>query len=208
MAVVAFDRAFWRQQQLVAGVDEAGRGCLAGPVVVAAVVLSPNNRRLAAKVDDSKLLSAPVREQLYEEIVASAIEWKVAIADVELIEQRNILGATLDAMRRAVESLSAHIVHVLIDGPKVPLLSLPATALVGGDRRSASIAAASIVAKVTRDRMMNLLAEQYPQYGFERHKGYPTKEHYRALDQWGPTPEHRSTFLRKWNQRTEQLHLL
>jgi ribonuclease HII len=149
-----------------------------------------------------------VREQLYEEIVASAIEWKVAIADVRLIEQRNILGATLDAMQRAVESLSAHVVHVLIDGPKVPLLSLPATALVGGDRRSASIAAASIVAKVTRDRMMNLLAEQYPQYGFERHKGYPTKEHYRALDQWGPTPEHRSTFLRKWNQRTEQLHLL
>jgi ribonuclease HII len=208
MAVVAIERAFWRQQQLVAGVDEAGRGCLAGPVVVAAVVLSPNNRRLAAKVDDSKLLSAPVREQLYEEIVTSAIEWKVAIADVGLIEKRNILGATLDAMRRAVESLSAHVVHVLIDGPKVPLLSLPATALVGGDRRSASIAAASIVAKVTRDRMMNLLAEQYPQYGFERHKGYPTKEHYRALDQWGPTPEHRSTFLRKWNQRTEQLHLL
>lgn len=208
MAETTIERTFWDRQCLVAGVDEAGRGCLAGPVVAAAVVLSPADTKLADAVHDSKLLPPSVREELYQCILASAVECRVAIADVKQIEQRNILGATLDAMRQAVESLHSSIAHVLVDGTVVPPLSLPSTALVRGDRCCASIAAASIVAKVTRDRLMVTLAQQYPQYGFERHKGYPTKEHFRALDQWGPSDEHRTMFLRKWRQRTAQQSLL
>ncbi len=208
MAETTIERTFWDRQCLVAGVDEAGRGCLAGPVVVAAVVLSPADTKLADAVHDSKMLAPSVREELYQCILASAVEWRVAIADVKQIERRNILGATLDAMRQAVESLHSPIAHVLVDGTVVPRWSHPSTAIVGGDRRSASIAAASIVAKVTRDRLMIALAQQYPQYGFERHKGYPTREHFRALDRWGPSDEHRVMFLRKWRQRSAQQTML
>ncbi|GIV54042.1 MAG: ribonuclease HII [Candidatus Kapaibacterium sp.] len=208
MAPVIYERCFWEQQHLVAGIDEAGRGCLAGPVVVAAVVLSPNDIELATSVNDSKILRPSVREELFAAITQSAIEWNVTLADVALIEERNILRATLEAMRGAVEALRTPIAHVFVDGPVAPQLSIPATAIVSGDRCCASVAAASIVAKVIRDRIMVELAQQYPEYGFDRHKGYATREHFHALEQWGPTREHRMAFLRKWRQRSAQQHLL
>ncbi|MCX8051417.1 MAG: ribonuclease HII [Chlorobi bacterium] len=209
MASTELEEPFWSSGQLLAGVDEAGRGCLAGPVVAAAVVLSPVDRELCDAVGDSKQLSERERERLYATIVESAVAWAVGIADVATIESRNILGATMDAMACAVEQLRCRIACVLVDGPRVPpQLRIAARAVVGGDRRSASIAAASIVAKVTRDRIMNELAAEYPRYGFERHKGYPTAEHFRALDRWGPSPVHRRVFLRKWHQRNASQRLL
>lgn len=208
MASTHLEDRFWQHGALVAGVDEAGRGCLAGPVVAAAVVLSPSARALCTAVQDSKLLSASEREELYDAITTAAVAWSVGIADVAIIDQQNILQATFHAMQEAVAKLPCCIAHVLVDGPRSPLFPVPATAIVEGDRRSASIAAASIIAKVTRDRLMAAIAAQYPHYGFEQHKGYPTKEHYRALDRWGPSPVHRRRFLQKWRQRTQQHSLL
>ncbi|MCX7929212.1 MAG: ribonuclease HII [Chlorobi bacterium] len=203
MAATELEHPFWSCGQLVAGVDEAGRGCLAGPVVVAAVVLNPNHHELCRAIEDSKQLSPTIREQLYSAITQSALAWSVSIADVAVIEERNILGATMWAMAQAVESLRCPVVHVLVDGPKVPpALQRMASAVIGGDRRSASIGAASIIAKVTRDRIMLDFAAVYPQYGFQRHKGYPTAEHFHALDKWGPTAIHRRVFLRKWRERS------
>lgn len=201
----SYERPFWHEGKLVAGVDEAGRGCLAGPVVAAAVVLQPFDERLVAVVADSKQLSAQRRCELYELITSTALDWRVAVGTVEQIEERNILRATLEAMAEAIAALEVEVAHVLIDGPKVPALRVPTTAVVRGDSRSASIAAASIVAKVTRDRLMTEAAALYPQYGFERHKGYPTAEHFRAIEQWGITPLHRRSFLLKWQHRTAQL---
>ncbi|GIV56489.1 MAG: ribonuclease HII [Candidatus Kapaibacterium sp.] len=208
MAPTRYEQRFWCRGVLVAGVDEAGRGSLAGPVVAAAVVLRPESSSLCRRLRDSKELTRRKREELFEEIVRSAVAWSVGIASVQHIAQRNILGATMHAMQHAVEQLGCSIAHVFVDGPHHPLLVQPTTAIVGGDRCSASIAAASIIAKVTRDRFMEELARQYPQYGFERHKGYPTAEHFAALERWGPTPEHRALFLTKWRARSGQAQLL
>lgn len=176
----------------VCGVDEAGRGPLAGPVVAAAVILDPE--RLPAGIDDSKKLTPTRREALYDAIRGSAIASAVALADVAEIERLNILQATMLAMRRAVEQLSPAPAFALIDGNRLPSLPCPAEAVIGGDARSLSIAAASILAKVTRDRIMREIAGEYPGYGFENHMGYGTPAHLEALNRLGPTPHHRLGF--------------
>lgn len=185
----AFD---WEQPALVAGVDEAGRGPLAGPVVAAAVIL--DDRQPIAGLADSKKLSAARRDQLYDEIRAKALCCCVAQASVEEIDRLNILQATLLAMQRAVAGLRLKPGLVLVDGNRLPLLEMRAEAIVKGDAKVASISAASILAKVTRDRGLELLDQRYPQYGFARHKGYGTAEHLQALRVHGPCPEHRRSF--------------
>ncbi|OGB70906.1 MAG: ribonuclease HII [Burkholderiales bacterium RIFOXYC12_FULL_65_23] len=186
---VAFD---WEQPALVAGVDEAGRGPLAGPVVAAAVIL--DERQPIAGLADSKKLSAARRDQLYDEIRAKALCCCVAQASVEEIDRLNILQATLLAMQRAVAGLRLKPGLVLVDGNRLPLLEMRAEAIVKGDAKVAAISAASILAKVTRDRGLELLDQHYPQYGFARHKGYGTAEHLQALRLHGPCPEHRRSF--------------
>lgn len=186
-------QAYTRGAQLVAGVDEAGRGPLAGPVVAAAAVLPyPFRHRV---LNDSKQLSPETREALYAELTGHpAVAWAVGISDVEIIDSYNILRATWRAMQLAVDRLPVKPDHVLVDGRPVPLMGTRQTALVRGDSRSYSIAAASIIAKVTRDRLMLQLDAEYPQYGFAQHKGYGTAEHLAALDHYGPSPVHRRTF--------------
>lgn len=185
----AFD---WETPALVAGVDEAGRGPLAGPVVAAAVIL--DERQPIAGLADSKKLSAARREALYDEIRAKALCCCVAQASVEEIDRLNILQATLLAMQRAVAGLRLKPGLVLVDGNRLPLLEMRAEAIVKGDAKVAAISAASILAKVTRDRGLELLDQRYPQYGFARHKGYGTAEHLQALRLHGPCPEHRRSF--------------
>lgn len=182
----------WSGPRLLAGVDEAGRGPLAGPVVAAAVVLDELHpvRGLA----DSKTLSPGRRERLYDEIRAKALCCSVAEASVAEIDQLNILQATLLAMRRAVEGLRLTPQLVLVDGNRVPVLSMPVHAVVKGDAKVQTIAAASILAKVHRDRLCLQLHERFPQYGFAGHKGYPTAEHLRALRLHGACAEHRQSF--------------
>ncbi len=176
----------------VAGVDEAGRGPLAGPVVVAAVVL--DHDRVPEGLDDSKQLSAQVREALFEQIMATATVSVVA-APPSIIASLNILGATLWAMRQAVLGLALRPDHVLIDGNRLPTrLPVPATAVIGGDGLSVSIAAASIIAKVTHDRMCQIMHRDAPYFGFAGHKGYATPEHRAALAQHGPCRHHRMDF--------------
>ena len=176
---------------LVAGVDEAGRGPLAGPVVAAAAILRPG--AIPAGLDDSKRLSPARREALFAALTASA-RIGIALADIAEIERLNILGATMLAMQRAVEALPAVPDLALIDGNRTPDLVCPARAIVRGDGRSLSIAAASIAAKVFRDRIMADLARQYPGYGWERNAGYGTAEHRAALARLGPTIHHRRSF--------------
>lgn len=175
----------------IAGVDEAGRGCLAGPVVAAAVVLAPDCaiRGLA----DSKLLTPAARERLYQAIVERAV-WAVGTATVAEIDELNIHRAALEAMRRAVAALEPPPDFVLVDGGHPLELELPQRSLVGGDRRVAVIAAASIVAKVTRDRLMQDLHRRDPRYGFDRHKGYATPDHLAALARYGYSALHRRSF--------------
>jgi ribonuclease HII len=177
---------------VVAGVDEVGVGPLAGPVVACAVVL-PESVDLAG-LDDSKKLSAAVRESLAPQIRTQALALCVASASPAEIDRRNILRARFEALRRAVAGLERVPDHVLVDGQAIPDFVWPQTALVGGDARDGSIAAASIVAKVERDALMRRLALRYPGYGFERHKGYGTREHLDALRRLGPTPVHRRSF--------------
>ena len=178
---------------LVAGVDEAGRAPLCGPVTAAAVILDPNN--IPEGIDDSKKIPKKKREALAEAIKASAIAYQICEANLEEIEQLNILHASMLAMRRCVERLSPAPIHALIDGNRLPLeLPCPATPIIKGDSKSLSIAAASILAKTSRDQLMQKLAEQYPGYGWERNAGYPTKEHMAALDRLGVTPHHRKSF--------------
>lgn len=179
-------------EELVAGVDEVGRGPLCGPVVAAAVILNPN--RPIIGLADSKKLTVKRREALFEEICQCAIGWSVAQASVEEIDQLNILQATLLAMQRAVTGLSVQPKLALIDGNRCPILSMPANAIIKGDATVPSIAAASILAKVTRDRMMKELDEFYPGYDLAKHKGYPTVAHLDALNRLGPSPIHRSSF--------------
>lgn len=175
----------------IAGVDEAGRGPWAGPVVAAAVILDPSS--IPEGLDDSKALTPQARDLLYDQIVASA-EVGVAVADVERIDRDNILAATLWAMAEAVAAVGRQPGLVIVDGNRLPMLKVPARAIVKGDARCVSIAAASIVAKVTRDRAMVALARDYPGYGFERHKGYGVREHQVALTRLGVTPHHRRSF--------------
>ena len=177
------------------GVDEAGRGPLAGPVCAAAVIL-PRGIVIEG-LNDSKKLSEKRREALYDEIVGKAIAFGVAFASVEEIEEKNILEATFLAMNRAIEKLSVVPALALIDGNRNRDIAVPSRCVIGGDGKCADIAAASILAKVTRDRYMLEMAEKYPQYGFDRHKGYGTAAHYAAIREYGPSPIHRMSFLRK-----------
>lgn len=180
------------QGHLLAGVDEVGRGPLAGDVVAAAVILDPNNP--IDGLDDSKKLSEKKREALFPLIQEKAISWCVARASVQEIDEINILQASLLAMKRAVEGLGIQPEHVLVDGNRLPKWTYSAEAVVKGDSRVQAIAAASILAKVVRDREMIAFDTQYPGYGFAGHKGYPTKVHMAAIESLGITPIHRLTF--------------
>ena len=180
----------------VCGVDEAGRGPLAGPVYAAAVIL-PDGCAISG-LNDSKKLSEKQREALFPLIEEAAVACSVAFATVEEIETYNILGATFLAMRRAIEGLAVPADFALIDGNRKPdRLSIPCETVVKGDAKSMSVAAASILAKVSRDRLMEEYDRQYPEYGFAKHKGYGTKQHNEAILAYGPTPIHRRKFLRK-----------
>ena len=180
---------------VVCGVDEAGRGPLAGPVCAAACILpkgfAPDG------LNDSKKLSEKQRERLYAQITEHALAWSVCLIDEQTIDRVNILQATFLAMRGAVDGLSVRPELCLVDGNQDPKLGIRTLTVVHGDARCASVATASILAKVTRDRLMLEYAAQYPQYGFEKHKGYGTRAHYAAIDAYGPCPIHRRTFLKK-----------
>jgi ribonuclease HII len=176
----------------IVGVDEAGRGPLAGDVVAAAVLLPPDAQLYG--LDDSKKLSEASRERLYEEIRSVAIKWHIGRANVEEIDRLNILHATMLAMQRAVEGLRSDPEMVYVDGNRLPEWSYNSKAVVKGDSRITAIAAASILAKVTRDRDMLALDNDYPEYGFMKHKGYPTKVHMEALERHGASPVHRKSF--------------
>ena len=185
---------------LICGVDEAGRGPLAGPVCAAAVIL-PTDLDIPG-LNDSKKLTEKKRDELYDIITAQAVAYGIAMVSEEEIDEINILQATFLAMKRAVESLAVKPDFVLIDGNREPDLGeLPLKTIVKGDSRSANIAAASILAKVTRDRYMTELDAVYPQYGFAVHKGYGTKKHYAALEAFDACPAHRKTFLRTFYER-------
>ena len=180
---------------LLCGVDEAGRGPLAGPVYAAAVML-PRGCEIPG-LNDSKKLTEKRREALFDEIRGKALSFGIARAEVEEIEERNILGATFLAMNRAIAQLSPQPELALIDGNRNTGIAVPSRCIVKGDACCADIAAASILAKVSRDRWMLEMAERYPEYAFEQHKGYGTKLHYERLRQYGPSPIHRMSFLRK-----------
>lgn len=188
----AIEREHGFPRRRIAGVDEVGRGPIAGPVVACAVVLDP--RRVPAGLNDSKKLTEKVRERLFDEICAHH-SVAIALGSVGRIDATDIRAATLDAMRRAVNGLAEAPDHALIDGVDVPPgLPCPGTAVKGGDGRSVSIAAASIVAKVLRDRLMSQAAAEHPGYGFERHKGYGVETHMEALERLGASPLHRTSF--------------
>ena len=177
---------------LIAGVDEVGRGPLAGPVVTAAVILDPNNP--IAGLTDSKVLTEAKREALFPEIKEKALAWAIGRCEVEEIDLHNILQATMIAMQRAVAGLKVAPHKVLVDGNRTPDFGVPAQAIVKGDLTEPAISAASILAKVTRDREMVELDAQYPGYGLAKHKGYPTKDHIEALQNLGVTEIHRRSF--------------
>lgn len=180
---------------LICGVDEAGRGPLAGPVCAAAVIL-PRNIEIVG-LNDSKKLSEKSREKLYDEICEKAMSFGIAFASVEEIEELNILNAAMLAMNRAIAQLEPQPELALIDGNRSSAIEINSRCVIKGDAKCADIAAASILAKVTRDRYMLEMAEKYPEYHFERHKGYGTKLHYEALREYGPCKIHRPSFLRK-----------
>ena len=190
------ERALYaRGYTVLAGVDEAGRGPLAGPVCAAAVILP---RELVIDgLNDSKKLTEKKREALFDVIRAKALAYAVAFASHAEIDELNILNATYLAMNRAVAGLAVKPDMTIIDGNRSAGIEFPNVTLVGGDGKSANVAAASVLAKVTRDRLMRQMAEKYPGYGFEKHKGYGTREHYEALRRLGPSEIHRATFLRK-----------
>lgn len=177
---------------LLAGVDEAGRGPLAGNVVASAVILGDHHN--ISGLDDSKRLTARRREQLALDIKRYSMAWSIVSVSAQEIDQLNILQATMLAMKRAVEQLSLSPGHVFIDGNRCPSITYPATSIIKGDSRVAEISAASILAKVERDRQMQELHLEYPCYGFDKHKGYPTKQHVEALLKHGPCPQHRRSY--------------
>lgn len=182
--------------QLICGVDEAGRGPLAGPVCAAAVILPPNHN--IPGLNDSKKLSDKKRRELFPLIKEQAIAYGIAFADEHEIDEINILQATFLAMQRAIDQLPVKPELALIDGNREKDFGIPVKTVVHGDSLSASIAAASVLAKVTRDDLMLKIAEEYPQYSFDIHKGYGTKAHYAAISEHGPCPVHRMTFLKKF----------
>lgn len=190
------DSVFGKGIKIVCGVDEAGRGPLAGPVCAAAVILPPHVE--IPGLNDSKKLTDKRRRELFPIIKEQAVAYAIAFSDEKEIDESNILQATFRAMERAVDGLSVRPEYILVDGNKLPMLATPAEAVVHGDSLSASIAAASILAKVTRDDLMLQYAQVYPAYGFEVHKGYGTKVHYEALHKHGPCSIHRMTFLKKF----------
>lgn len=184
---------------MVCGVDEAGRGPLAGPVCAAAVILPPDLQ--IPGLNDSKKLTDKKRQELFEIITAEAVSYGIALVGEAEIDEINILQATFRAMEQAVARMDVQPDIVLVDGNREPKMGYPVKTVVKGDSLSASIAAASILAKVTRDRLMEQLDETYPQYGFAVHKGYGTKRHYAALREFGPCPIHRMTFLKKFYEK-------
>ena len=191
-----FDMQYYGEYPLLCGMDEAGRGPLAGDVFAAAVILAPDT--VIEGINDSKKLTEKKREKLFDEIKEKALYWSIKTASVEEIEQLNILNCAMLAMKRAAESLGVTPDMALADGNKTPQLSCPVQFVIKGDAKSQSIAAASILAKVARDRYMKEMALKYPQYSFEKHKGYGTKAHYQALDEYGPSEIHRMSFLKKY----------
>ncbi len=185
---------------LLCGVDEAGRGPLCGPVCCAAVIL---DRSVEIDVNDSKKLSQQRREAMYQRIVETAIAYSIVMIDNHTIDDINILAATMLGMKNAVEGLSEKPTLVLVDGNRLPDIDITAKAIVKGDSISANIAAASILAKVTRDRYMLEMHEQYPEYGYDRHKGYGTTLHYQKLREYGVTEIYRKSFLKKFNAQSQ-----
>lgn len=203
MTLAEFDNEYRKQYPIVCGADEAGRGPLAGDVFAAAVVFAPGT--VIEGINDSKKLTAKKREQLFEEIVQKAQYYSIQRATVEEIESINILQSAMLAMKRAIEDIDCAPDIVLVDGNKTPEIDFKTQAIVKGDGKSQSIAAASILAKVARDKYMEQMAEKYPQYQFEKHKGYGTKLHYEMIDKFGPCEIHRLSFLRKYYDRKNQL---
>ena len=197
-----FDSAVRTEYPVFCGIDEAGRGPLAGDVYAAAVIL-PEGLEIPG-LNDSKKLSEKRREELAPVIKEQAAAWCIASASVAEIEELNILQAALLAMQRAVAGLKTQPVFAITDGNQAPILPMPVQTVIGGDAKSASIAAASVLAKTARDAALRELDAQYPQYGFAAHKGYGTKAHYAALDAYGPCPEHRMSFLKKYYERKQK----
>jgi ribonuclease HII len=203
MQLTEFDRRFRESgYPLLCGVDEAGRGPLAGPVYAAAVILPPGLE--IGGLNDSKKLTEKKREALFDSITRGAASYHIASASEKEIDELNIRGASLLAMRRAVAGLAGQPDLALVDGNRNPLLGMETALIVKGDGKSASIAAASVLAKVARDRYMLELDARYPAYGFAKHKGYPTKLHYEMLDAHGESPVHRKTFLRGWRSARDE----
>lgn len=197
-----YDAGVRAAQGAFCGVDEAGRGPLCGPVCCAAVVLDPADP--IEGINDSKKLSEAKREALYDQITARSVCWNAVLIGPEVIDEKNILQATMEGMRQAVAGLRVRPQFALIDGNRCPEgLILPCRSLVKGDATSASIGAASIIAKVTRDRYMRALDQQYPQYQLAKHKGYGTKLHYELLEKHGIAPFYRRSFLKKWLARQQ-----
>ena len=194
MELYEFDKSI-RNGGVICGVDEAGRGPLAGDVYAAAVIFDEDT--VIDGINDSKKLSEKKREVLFDEIIEKAKAYCIAKATIEEIEQLNILNAAMLAMKRAVEGLKIKPQLALIDGNKSPDIAIPAETVIKGDAKSQSIAAASILAKVARDRYMKELGEKYPQYQFSKHKGYGTKLHYEMIEKYGISPVHRPSFLKK-----------
>lgn len=199
MTLFEFDKEYREKYPVVCGVDEAGRGPLAGDVFAAAVVFAPDT--VIEGINDSKKLTEKKREKLFDEITDKALYYSIKTATVEEIESINILNSAMLAMKRAVESLGVEPDIVLVDGNKTPDIKQKAECIVGGDAKSQAIAAASILAKVSRDRYMLEMAEKYPQWQFERHKGYGTKLHYQMIDEFGESPIHRPSFLKKYYEK-------
>ncbi len=195
------NKAYDKGYSLVCGVDEAGRGPLAGPVCAAAVILPRGH--IIEGVNDSKKLTEKKREALFDVIKSEALSYSIAFASEKEIDELNILQATYLAMKRAVEGLDKKSDFALIDGNRMPPLEIDGETVIKGDAKSASIAAASILAKVSRDRLMLEYAEKYPEYQFEKHKGYGTKLHYEMLDKFGPCDIHRQSFLKTWYERND-----
>lgn len=200
--MIQFDQAYRRKGvRALCGVDEAGRGPLAGPVVAAAVIFAPET--IIPGINDSKKLSEKKREALFDKIVAEAQAYSYALVSPARIDEINILQASLEAMRIAVEGLTLKPDFILIDGNKKFQTDIPSEAVVKGDGKSFTIAAASIIAKVTRDRLLLQLDKEYPHYNWAKNKGYPTKDHMQAVIRYGPCPHHRRSFLNnipKWEQ--------
>lgn len=190
------DSLYEKGYNFICGVDEAGRGPLCGPVVAAAVIL-PKDECIEG-VNDSKKLSEKKREVLYGEIISKAVAYGIGISDVDVIEEVNILNATKIAMKNAIKNLNVAPDYVLIDGNQMIDIDIPGNTVVSGDAKSESIAAASILAKVTRDRMLREYDKKYPKYGFAKHKGYGTKAHIEAIGKYGLTPIHRPSFCKKF----------